>query len=66
MEGGQKSLPLELWQTLHDVIIIIIVVTLQKMYLIMELCKGGELSLKLREKSYFKEEVTVCIATVQP
>ena len=35
------------------------IIHLQKMYLIMELCKGGELSLKLREKSYFKEEVTV-------
>ena len=33
------------------------------MYLIMELCKGGELSLKLREKTYFKEEVIVCIST---
>ena len=27
------------------------------MYLIMELCKGGELSIRLREKTYFKEEV---------
>ena len=36
------------------------------MYLIMELCKGGELSLKLREKTYFKEEVTLCVATALP
>lgn len=30
--------------------------TAKKMYLIMELCKGGELSEVLRRKSYFKEE----------
>ena len=30
----------------------------QKMYLIMELCKGGELSVKLRKKTYFKEPVS--------
>ena len=31
------------------------------MYLIMELCNGGELSVKLREKTYFKEEVSCCV-----
>ncbi len=34
------------------------------MYLIMELCKGGELSDELRRKTYFREEVCIiCYCT---
>jgi len=29
------------------------------MYLIMELCRGGEVSDELRKRGYFKEEVSV-------
>jgi len=31
--------------------------TAKKMYIIMELCRGGELSVLLRKKGYFREEV---------
>ena len=31
--------------------------SLQRMYLIMELCKGGELSKELKRRTYFKDEV---------